>query len=125
LDDYKTLNATYYELLANFEFLNTTYQNLNSTYYELQRNYDSLQIGYNDLLAQYDSLNSTYNNLLQKTNELETKYDTTLCMHADVERRGVKIGKFEEKYGVKIRPRNTLEDALRSMELKEERKVKH
>jgi parallel beta-helix repeat protein len=39
---------------------------------------------------------------------------------ADIERRGMKIKEFEEKYGVKIEPRSTLEEVLRSMEKKQE-----
>jgi hypothetical protein len=39
---------------------------------------------------------------------------------ADIERRGMKIKEFEEKYGVKIQPRSTLEEVLRSMEKKRE-----
>jgi len=38
---------------------------------------------------------------------------------ADVERRRVKIGEFEEKYGVRIRPRSSLEDVIRSLEARE------
>jgi parallel beta-helix repeat protein len=38
---------------------------------------------------------------------------------ADIERRGLKIREFEEKYGVKIEPRSTLEDVIRSLETKE------
>jgi parallel beta-helix repeat protein len=44
---------------------------------------------------------------------------------ADVERRSAKIGKFEEKYGVKIRPRESLDDIFKGLEKKEkERKQK-
>jgi hypothetical protein len=39
---------------------------------------------------------------------------------ADIERRGLKIREFEKKYGVKIQPRSTLEDVVRSLEAKEE-----
>jgi hypothetical protein len=38
---------------------------------------------------------------------------------ADIERRGLKIREFEKKYGVKIQPRSTLEDVIRSLETKE------
>lgn len=38
---------------------------------------------------------------------------------ADIERRGLKIKEFEKKYGVKIQPRSTLEDVIRSLEAKE------
>ena len=41
---------------------------------------------------------------------------------ADIERRGLKIREFEKKYGVKIQPRSTLEDIIRSLETKEGRK---
>jgi parallel beta-helix repeat protein len=39
---------------------------------------------------------------------------------ADVERRSVKIGKFEEKYGIRIRPRESLDDIFRRLKKKEE-----
>jgi parallel beta-helix repeat protein len=39
---------------------------------------------------------------------------------ADIERRGLKIKEFEKKYSVKIQPRATLEDVIRSLETKEE-----
>jgi hypothetical protein len=38
---------------------------------------------------------------------------------ADIERRGLKIREFEKKYGIKIQPRSTLEDIIRSLEAKE------
>ena len=38
---------------------------------------------------------------------------------ADIERRGLKIREFEKKYGVKIQPRSTLEDVVRSLVTKE------
>ena len=38
---------------------------------------------------------------------------------ADIERRGLKITEFEKKYGVKINPRSTLDDVIRSLETKE------
>jgi hypothetical protein len=39
--------------------------------------------------------------------------------NADIERRGMKIKEFETKYGVKIQPRSTLEDVIRSLEKKQ------
>lgn len=39
--------------------------------------------------------------------------------NADLERRGMKIKEFETKYGVKIQPRSTLEDVIRSLEKKQ------
>jgi len=43
---------------------------------------------------------------------------------ADVERRRVKIGEFEEKYGVRIRPHSTLEDVIRILESREKEEEK-
>jgi parallel beta-helix repeat protein len=43
---------------------------------------------------------------------------------ADIERRGIKIKEFEKKYGVRIQPRTTLEDVIRSLEAKEEEEKK-
>ena len=38
---------------------------------------------------------------------------------ADIERRGLKIKEFEKKYGIKIQPKSTLEEVIRSLETKE------
>jgi len=37
----------------------------------------------------------------------------------DVERRDLKIREFEKKYGIKIQPRDTLQDVIGSFEKKE------
>jgi len=39
----------------------------------------------------------------------------------DVEKRAVKIEEFQKKHGIKIRPRNTLEDVLKDLEKKEKK----
>jgi hypothetical protein len=44
---------------------------------------------------------------------------------ADIERRGLKIKEFERKYGVKIQPRSTLEDVIRTLEAKEKEEKKN
>lgn len=44
---------------------------------------------------------------------------------ADIERRGLRIKEFERKYGVKIQPRSTLEDVMRSLETKEKEEEKN
>jgi hypothetical protein len=43
---------------------------------------------------------------------------------ADVEQRRAKIGSFEDKYGIKIRPRDSLNDIVGGLELKEKKKKK-
>jgi hypothetical protein len=44
---------------------------------------------------------------------------------ADIERRDLKIREFEKKYGVKIQPRSTLEDVIRTLETKEKEEKKN
>jgi parallel beta-helix repeat protein len=55
--------------------------------------------------------------LLQACNPLVV---AQALFETDVERRDVKIREFERKYGVKIQPRNTLQNVIGSFEKKEE-----
>jgi parallel beta-helix repeat protein len=55
----------------------------------------------------------------KETSPLET---ARKLFDADVEERSLKIGKFEEKYGVRIRPRDSLEDVFRGLDLKKKEK---
>jgi parallel beta-helix repeat protein len=55
--------------------------------------------------------------LLQACNPLVV---AQALFETDVERRDVKIREFEKKYGVKIQPRNTLQNVIGSFEKKEE-----
>jgi hypothetical protein len=43
-----------------------------------------------------------------------------MLFETDVKRRGEKIREFEKKYGVKIRPRDNLQDVVGSFEKKKE-----
>ncbi len=43
-----------------------------------------------------------------------------LLFETDVERRGAKIKEFEKKYGIKIRPRDNLQEVIGSFEKKKE-----
>ena len=181
LEDYRTLNSTYQQLLANYEILYQTYQQsaraLNETLSKyvqlaselslLNQTYQQTQANYTELLANHNSLNQTYQALLaehantrtallsisiaaiaiiaavasitlkyhtglRKQKKLIEKYKSELqrislldiartLFQADVQRRTEKIEKFEQKYGVTVRPRNTLEDTITSLELKKKK----
>jgi hypothetical protein len=62
-DEYLTLNATYYSLLANCTALSINYSNLQNEYNILTSNYSSLQDNYNSLLGNYSSLSGSYQSL--------------------------------------------------------------
>jgi len=140
LAQYDSLNSTYNTLNSQYNSLNSTYNTLLQRTNELESKYDATineLINIRNLMyvfiattlmgtaillpfgIKYYRMSNEQKKIIQAYSPFET---ARTLFKADVERRGVKIGKFEEKYGVKIRPRNTLEDALRSMELKEKRR---
>jgi parallel beta-helix repeat protein len=82
---FNSLNATYSELLDNYESLNTTYynllglyDNLNTAYSELLNNYKSLNTTYYDLLNDYNFLLGNYSQLQTSYNELNSSYQKHL-----------------------------------------------
>jgi hypothetical protein len=75
----------------------------------------------------YRRLGTYRKNIEEFEKRLEEREASTLevarrLFDIDVERRGTKINKFGEKYGVKIRPRENIEDILRGLELKKKEK---
>jgi len=135
-DDYKLLNETHWELQQNYTELQDDYNSLNSTYTKIESDYANTQIALwcvsvaavaitvitSSLTIKYGKRSKEQKKLLEKyKSELErislldiarTQFET------DVQRRKEKIEKFKNKYGITVRPRNTLEDVIRSLELK-------
>jgi hypothetical protein len=75
----------------------------------------SLAITYNRRLSGQKKLVKEYKSELERLNLLDV---ASSQFKADVERRKVKMENFEQKYDVIVRPRNTLEEVIRSLELK-------
>jgi len=140
--EYDTLNATYHSLQANhtdlqadYSSLQTVFNSLNSTYGATVSELDyvrnlmyiflattaglvvlaSFSLRYYRMFNRQKRLLERYERELKRLSPLET---ARILFKADVERREATIGRFEEKYGVKVRPRRTLEDAIKSLELK-------
>jgi parallel beta-helix repeat protein len=63
----------------------------------------------------------TYERELESISQANPLEIAKIFFKTDVERRRAKIGKFEEKYGIRIRPRDTLEDVIKSMRVGEKK----
>jgi DNA repair exonuclease SbcCD ATPase subunit len=124
-----SLNSTYNALLQQWNLLNSTYNKLASEN-------DSTRMALWIVLAvaiafliMTPLMTISYRRRLKDQKQLIEKYRTELerislqnnareLFDADVRRRRAKIDEFQSKYGVEVRPRDTLEDVIRSLELK-------
>ena len=147
LTKYDSLNQTYQELTANYTTLQNDYNTLQTSYNNLLEQYNSLNSAHANThtALQYVSLTAIatilitspltikYHRKFKEQKKLAEKYKSELerisilniarkQFETDVQRRKEKIEKFERKYGVTVRPRRTLEDVIRSLELKEKRR---
>jgi len=140
LTKYDPLNQTYQELTANYTTLQTSYNNLLEQYNSLNSAHTNTRTAllYVSLAAIATTLITSpltikYHRKFKEQKKLAEKYKSELerisilniarkQFETDVQRRKEKIEKFERKYGVTVRPRNTLEDVIRSLELKEKRR---
>jgi len=80
----------------------------------------SINIKYRRIVNKQKSLIRTYEEKLQKA----PFAIASELFRSDVARRGLKIAKFEEKYGVKVRPRNSFGDIIRSIRSKKRKSEK-
>ncbi|RLI41679.1 hypothetical protein DRO69_11295 [Candidatus Bathyarchaeota archaeon] len=147
LTKYDSLNQTYQELTANYTTLQNDYNTLQTSYNNLLEQYNSLNSAHANThtALQYVSLTAIatilitspltikYHRKFKEQKKLAEKYKSELerisilniarkQFETDVQRRKEKIEKFERKYGVTVRPRRTLEDVIRSLELKEKKR---
>lgn len=133
--NYTDLQVDYDNLQADFNSLNYTYNNLKSeqqaTISELNyvRNLMYVFVVTTVGAVILVSFSMRYYRMFSKQKKVVERYERELgrlspleiarvLFKADVERREVKIGRFEEKYGVRVRPRRTLEDVIKRLELK-------
>jgi hypothetical protein len=136
--DFHTLNSTYEKTKANYTQMYNRYRSLNLTYNQMQSEYADTRLTLSIVTiaafafvitpslfgARYyvrsknqAKLVETYRKRLDELSagHLDAAHD---LFEADVMRRGSKIEEFEEKYGITVRPHDTLEDIIGSLELK-------
>lgn len=151
-DDYCSLNTSHYYLMDDYTKLQTDldslqamYDMLNSTYYDLAGTYETVKAELGDVrLLMYGFLAATvvgvvvsvvslgfgfryYRRFREQRRIIEAygldPLDVARALfELDVRKRGEKIERFEEKYGVKIRPRASLEDIIESLKSRKERR---
>jgi hypothetical protein len=149
MKEHNLLNQTHNRLLANYTKLQKNYNSIQADYNALLEEYSSLKSAYTNTRATLlfvslaaivitsiaSSLTIKYHKENKKQKKLVEKYKNELerisllerarkKFETDVQRRREKIEKFERKYGITVRPRSTLEDVIRSLELKEKKEVK-
>jgi hypothetical protein len=129
--------------------LNQTHTQISNEYLALQNQYDRLKLAYEErqsertillgfaiavtvALLTTSSLVAKYRRTSRKNEELAEKYRSQLeqidlwdlarrQFEADIERRKEKIEDFENKYGIKIRPHDNLDEAIKSLELRKKK----
>jgi parallel beta-helix repeat protein len=143
---YQELMANYTELENNYNSSLTDYNILLSHYNSLISAHKTMEQEYANtrtalwcvsvvtmaitILA--SSLTMKYRKKSKEQKEIAEKYKSELervslidtaraQFKADAQRRKEKIRKFQNKYGITVRPRDTLEDIITSLELKKEK----
>jgi len=141
--NFTTLNLTYEQLQANFLQLQNSYNSVQTTLNSLNSTYNrlasesagtrttlwivsavaiaisiitpSMTISYRRKFKDQKKLAEKYRAELERISLQHTARD---LFEADVRRRRAKIEEFQTKYGIEIRPRDTLEDVMKNLELK-------
>jgi len=150
--NYRSLNASYNDLWGNhtnlqnsFDSLQAAYNLLNSSYNDLVASYETVRGELGDVrLLMYGFLAATvvgvvvslgslgfgfrYYRRFNEQRRIVEAYGlspldvASALFELDVKKRIEKIESFEEKYGVKIRPRASLEDIIKSLKSRKERR---
>ena len=139
LSAYNTLNQTYTGTMNSYTALMNQYEELRSQYEQRESEFavfrtalTGVSVATVAVAVITSSLIIKYHRLAQAQKELAEKYRSELerislidtaraQFEADAKRRKEKIRKFQNKYGVTVRPRDTLEDIITSLELKKEK----
>ena len=134
--DLDTLNQSALDLQANYNDLLGQYNSLNSTYNKIELEYANtriilwyISVAATGITIITSSLTIKYLRKSKEQKKLIEKYRSELerlslldiarvQFEADVERRRGKIRKFKQKHGITVQPHKTLEDVLKSLELK-------
>jgi len=138
LSTYDFLNQSYTDRMSMYGILNQSYTKISSDYLALRDRYDGLKLLWGFAIAMTVALLTTsslvakYRRTSRKNEELAEKYRSQLeqidlwdlarrQFEADIERRKEKIEDFENKYGIKIRPHDNLDEAIKSLELRKKK----
>lgn len=134
-NDYNTIQTNYNTLLNEYNSLNSTYNKLATEYANIQTILQYISLAATAITLITSSLAIKNHKKFKEQKKLAEQYKIELeqisLLHtarsqfeADVERRTKKIEKFEQKYGVTVKPRNTLEDIITGLELKKKKEEK-
>lgn len=132
-NDYSSLQTDHNNLLEQYNSLNSTYNKTESEYTNTRITLWCISVVAAAITVITSSFTIKCQRKSKEQKKLIEKYKTELerislleiarkQFKTDVQRRGEKIEKFEKKYGVTVRPHNTLEDVIRSLELKKKKK---
>jgi len=124
-NDYASIRLSYDALLAQYNSLNPDYANtrlallcVSAAAIAITVAMASLTIKYHRKSKKQEKLAEKYKSELERASILDVARSK---FEADIERRKGKIQSFEHKYGVTIRPRATLEDVIKSLEIKKKK----
>jgi len=138
-ETYEHIRANYTQLLADYDTLLEQYNSLTSIYNKIESEYANtrtilwyVSVAATAITVITSSLTIRYHRRFKEEKKLVEKYKSELerirlldiartQFEADVQRRQDKIEKFEQKYGIPVRPRETLQDVIRSLELKKKK----
>lgn len=132
LTNYTSLLLDYNALLQQYYSSNSTYKRAELEYANMRVNFWYISIAAIAIVAITSSLTIRYRRKSEEQKKIAEKYKSELervslidtaraQFEADAQRRKEKIRKFQNKYGVTVRPRDTLEDIITSLELKKEK----
>jgi parallel beta-helix repeat protein len=121
-NDYISIQLSYDSLLAEYDSLNSQYANtwfallcVSVAAIAITLTTTSLTIKFQRRSKQQEKLAEKYKSELERVSILDVARSK---FEADIKRRKGKIQSFERKYGVTIRPRATLEEAIKSLDIK-------
>lgn len=131
-NDYSSIQTDYNTLLDQYNLLNLTYNKTESEYANTRTTLWYVSIVAITITIITSSLTINYRRKSEEQKKIAEKYKSELervslidtaraQFEADAQRRKEKIRKFQNKYGVTVRPRDTLEDIITSLELKKEK----
>jgi len=144
-DNYLSLNASYNDAKSSLESLQAMFDTLNLTYNGLVVKYETVKAELGQVkLLMYGFLGATvavvvvsivslgfglkyYRRFGEQRRIIEAYGVSPLevaraLFELDVKKRGEKIERFEEKYGVKIKPRGSLEDIIKNLKSKKKKR---
>jgi parallel beta-helix repeat protein len=132
LNDLEHLNATYHQLLGNYTLLKLDYEAVKGEFNNIRTLMYFFVTAALVTVAMLSFFSMRYYRMFQRQKKVVDAYEKRLrqlsaleaaraLFTADVEKRGEKIAKFEQKYGVRVQPRSTLDDVIKSLGLKEKK----